>query len=160
MVDEVFGEYTTSCYLIQHKHIGFFHAAQNVSKGSKAWFDGRTKKARKWFKAARKKLRNGKGIELIKEIKGTLNSKKLKSKAKKTLGNVVNYLERHIDHRNYCHYKELGFPIGSGMVESACKWLIQQRFKGVGMRWSIDGFNHSLYLRLAWVNNNFDDVFR
>jgi hypothetical protein len=26
------------------------------------------------------------------------------------------------------------------MVESACKWLIQQRFKGVGMRWSDDGF--------------------
>jgi hypothetical protein len=36
------------------------------------------------------------------------------------------------------------------MVESACTWLIQQRFKGVGMRWSEDGFNHLLHLRLAW----------
>ncbi|PZU96879.1 MAG: ISKra4 family transposase, partial [Leptolyngbya sp.] len=40
-----------------------------------------------------------------------------------------------------------------------CKWLIQQRFKGVGMRWSEDGFNHLLLLRLAWANHRFDDLF-
>ena len=45
------------------------------------------------------------------------------------------------------------------MVESACKWLIQQRFKGVGMRWSEDGFNHLLHLRLAWVNGRFETLF-
>jgi len=49
--------------------------------------------------------------------------------------------------------------LGSGMVESACKWLIQQRFKGVGMRWSKEGFNHLLLLRLAWANDRFDDLF-
>jgi len=47
----------------------------------------------------------------------------------------------------------------SGIVESACKWLIQQRFKGVGMRWSEDGFNHLLHLRLDWVNGRFDSSF-
>ena len=46
------------------------------------------------------------------------------------------------------------------MVESACKWLIQQRFKGVGMRWSEDGFNHLLHLRLAWVNGSFETLFQ
>ena len=45
------------------------------------------------------------------------------------------------------------------MVESACKWLIQQRFKGVGMRWSEGGFNHLLHLRLAWVNGRFEALF-
>lgn len=43
--------------------------------------------------------------------------------------------------------------------ESACKWLIQQRFKGTGMRWSEPGFNHLLHLRLAWVNQRFDLLF-
>ncbi len=52
----------------------------------------------------------------------------------------------------------MGLPLGSGMVESACKWLIQQRFKGVGMRWSENGFNHLLHLRLAWVNGRFDQL--
>lgn len=53
----------------------------------------------------------------------------------------------------------MGLPIGSGMVESTCKWLIQQRFKGVGMRWSETGFNHLLHLRLAWANHRFDALF-
>ena len=66
---------------------------------------------------------------------------------------------RHREHINYEAYKALGLPLGSGMVESACKWLIQQRFKGVGMRWSADGFNHLLHLRLAWVNGRFDALF-
>jgi hypothetical protein len=34
---------------------------------------------------------------------------------------------------DYAAYKDLGLPLGSGLVESACKWLVQQRFKGVGM---------------------------
>ena len=57
-------------------------------------------------------------------------------------------------------YKELGLPLGSGMVESTCKWLIQQRFKGVGMRWSEEGFNHLLHLRLVWVNSSFETLFQ
>ncbi len=59
----------------------------------------------------------------------------------------------------YDHYKEPGLPIGSGIVESACKWLIQQRFKCVGMRWSINGFNNLLHLRLAWLNGTFDELY-
>jgi len=31
--------------------------------------------------------------------------------------------------------------------------------QGVGMRWSEDGFNHLLHLRLAWVNRRFDTLF-
>jgi len=99
-------------------------------------------------------------LEIIDEIRKKITQKSLSKKASKTLRNVANYLEQHVDNMDYTNYKSLGLPIGSGMVESACKWLIQQRFKGVGMRWSIDGFNNLLYLRLAWVNNNFEDVFR
>jgi hypothetical protein len=68
-------------------------------------------------------------------------------------------LQRHREHINYDRYKDLGLPLGSGLVESACQWRIQQRFKGVGMRWSEDGFNHLLPLRLAWVNGRFEALF-
>jgi len=69
------------------------------------------------------------------------------------------HLETHADHINYEHYKALGLPIGSGMIESACKWIVQQRFKGVGMRWSKKGFKNLLHLRVAWINGNFDELF-
>ncbi len=44
-------------------------------------------------------------------------------------------------------------------LRQASHVAIQQRFKGVGMRWSEDGFNHLLHLRLGWVNGRFDKFF-
>jgi hypothetical protein len=76
-----------------------------------------------------------------------------------TLSQVQSYFQRHERHTRYRHFEQLGLPLGSGMVESACKWLIQQRFKEVGMRWSQDGFNHLLMLRLAWANGRFEQLF-
>jgi len=48
-------------------------------------------------------------------------------------------------------YKTLGLPLGGGRGESACKWLIQQRFEGVGMRWSEEGFNHLILSRVVFA---------
>jgi len=91
--------------------------------------------------------------------KSSLDVEGFLASARHTLRTVYAYLERHRDHIDYVTYKDLSLPIGSGMVESACKWLIQPRFKGVGMRWSEDGFNHLLHLRLAWVNGRFEALF-
>jgi hypothetical protein len=139
--------------------LDFYHASQNLWKGARAWLDGRTTTAREWFTSARHRLRAGKAHEVVDELKHGSMTPTLPASVRKTLENVVAYLEEHQDHIDYKLYKELGLPIGSGMVESACKWLIQQRFKGVGMRWSENGFNHLLHLRLAWVNGTFADLF-
>ena len=79
--------------------------------------------------------------------------------AHKTLTNLYLYLDTHHEHVDYAQFEKLGLPLGSGMVESACKWLIQQRFKGVGMRWSEDGFIQLLHPRLAWINDRYDQLF-
>lgn len=150
--DERFARYATGV-------LDFYHAAQNLWKGAKAWLDGRTQRARNWFVTARRRLRQGQANAVLKDIEAALALQGLPSSARQTLTNMYNYLDKHRDHIDYAKFKELGLPIGSGIVESACKWLIQQRFKGVGMRWSEDGFNHLLHLRLAWVNGRFDDLF-
>lgn len=137
--------------------LDFYHAAQNLWKGAKVMFDGRTTKAREWFEKARHNLRVGKSEKVLDEIE--TNSKKLEGESEKIAKNLLIYLKDHKNHIEYDKYKESGLPIGSGMVESACKWLIQQRFKCVGMRWSEDGFNHLLHLRLLWVNGEYDVFF-
>jgi hypothetical protein len=139
--------------------LDFYHAVQNVWKGARSWFDGRTKHARQWFASARRSIRNGKVRQVMAEIRGALSSEEIPDSTRKILANLVVYLETHVEHMSYDQFKALGLPIGSGMVESTCKWLIQQRFKGVGMRWSEQGFNTLLHLRLAWVNETFDELF-
>ena len=139
--------------------LDFYHASQNVSKAAKAWLDGRTAKCRKWFEDMRHKLRHGEETTVISELDKVLNSEKLSDEAAQAVYNTYHYLKRHENHINYKDFKDSGLPIGSGLVESACKWLVQQRFKGVGMRWSEEGLNALLSLRVAWVNQRFDDFF-
>ena len=139
--------------------LDFYHAAQNLWKGARTLFDGRTKEAENWFATLRSQLWEGKICEVLSHIQAALSLPDLPSETRQILQNLYTYLSTHEEHIDYARFREMGLPIGSGMVESACKWLIQQRFKGVGMRWSEDGFNNLLHLRLAWVNGQFDDIF-
>lgn len=140
--------------------LDFYHAAQNLWKAASTWLDGRTQKSRQWFGYLRHLLRHGQPCEVLREISKPLSEEtNLSESAQKALENLQAYLCRHYQHISYASYKDMGYPLGSGIVESACKWLIQQRFKGVGMRWSKAGFNHLLHLRLAWVNGRFDELF-
>jgi len=139
--------------------LDFYHAARNLWKGAQALFNGKTPEATDWFRLTRRRLRHGSPDDVLADIKNALDLRGLPEAAQTVLSNLYEYLAAHREHIDYTKFKELGLPIGSGLVESACKWLIQQRFKGVGMRWSEDGFNHLLHLRLAWVNARFDTIF-
>lgn len=150
--DERFQPYATGV-------LDFYHAAQNLWSGLKVWLDGRTSRCQNWFAQARHRLRHGQTNDVLDDIKAAAALPGLPASAQQSLTKLYNYLDKHRDHIQYDTLKEMGFPIGSGLVESTCKWLIQQRFKGVGMRWSEDGFNHLLHLRLAWVNGRFDSFF-
>jgi len=152
LFDERFQPYATGV-------LDFYHVAQNLWSGVKAWLDGRSKRCRNWFIDARHRLRHGQDDDVLDDIKAALALPGLPASAQQSLTKLFNYLDKHRDHIQYDKLKEMGFPVGSGLVESTCKWLIQQRFKGVGMRWSEDGFNHLLHLRLAWVNGRFDSFF-
>jgi len=140
--------------------LDFYHAGQQLWRGAAAWLDGRTTQARRWWGWARHRLRHGHPDGVLADLADALDVEGFPDTARETLRTGYAYLDRHRNHIDYEVYKELGLPIGSGMVESACKWLIQQRFKGVGMRWSEDGFNHLLHLRLAWVNGTFEALFQ
>lgn len=139
--------------------LDFYHAAQYLWKATSVWLDSESLEAKEWFSSARHKLRHGEHNQVLADIALVLELDGLPDCAKHSLSNLYLYLDKHKDHIQYQQFKEMGLPIGSGLVESACKWLIQQRFKGVGMRWSQDGFNHLLHLRLAWVNGRLDSFF-
>ncbi len=140
--------------------LDFYHAAQHLWQAASAYQNGNPARTpQMWFARMRHQLRHGFGKRIIKELDWLSKSENTAETTKQTFCQVRDYLKTHIDHIQYQQFKHQNLPIGSGMVESACKWLIQQRFKGTGMRWSEDGFNHLLHLRLAWVNHRFDSLF-
>lgn len=132
--------------------LDFYHADQHLWQAAAALLDGRTTKARAWFEQLRHQLHHGQHEQVLADLAAMTQYRSKPTKVMNTLRNVYAYFQAHEQHINYGLFKSMNLLLGSGMVESACKWLIQQRFKGVGMRWSEDGFNHLLHLRLAWVN--------
>ena len=61
----------------------------------------------------------------------TARSPTVQEAHRQLLGDVRNHLHR----LDYPRYVRNGWPIGSGVIESACKRVIGQRLKGPGMRW-------------------------
>ena len=151
----IYDTYFKSCAL---GILDFYHAAGHLWRAAAA-FDGRSGIAKKWFQQWRHQLRHGQQKQVLSNLTRLINTELFESDELKTLEQVQAYLQRHRSHTRYEEFKDLDYPLGSGMIESTCKWLIQQRFKGVGMRWSEDGFNHLLLLRMAWVNRRFDSHF-
>lgn len=60
---------------------------------------------------------------------------------------AITYLFTNRHRCRYRLFRQAGFPIGSGTVESACKVVVQQRMKQAGMRWSRNGAQAMLALR-------------
>jgi len=56
----------------------------------------------------------------------------------------------------YAAYKAESLPIGSGVIEAACKTLVTQRMKNSGMRWGHEGGQAILTLRSWAQSERFD----
>ena len=140
--------------------LDFFHAAGHLSRATKAMFDDpRSAQAKAWFRRWRHQLRHGQHLKVLQALTLLIQFDGFSGKSLTTLLQVQAYFQRHHRHIRYAQFEQQLIPLGSGMIESACKWLIQQRFKGVGMRWSEEGFENLLLLRLAWVNQRFEPLF-
>jgi hypothetical protein len=70
------------------------------------------------------------------------------------------YLEKRVAQMQYPSFLSEGWPIGSGMVESANKVVVEARLKGAGMHWSRASVNPLLALRNAVCNDRWAEAWR
>jgi hypothetical protein len=68
-------------------------------------------------------------------------------------GKKLQYLSGRRSQMQYPTYRAAGWPIGSGMVESANKLVVEARLKGAGMHWKRENVNALLVLRTAVCND-------
>jgi len=68
------------------------------------------------------------------------------------------YLEKRCNQMDYPQFRAAHWPIGSGMVESANKLVVEERLKGAGMHWAEANVNPMLALRNAICNDRWAEV--
>jgi hypothetical protein len=74
------------------------------------------------------------------------------------LDEPVTYLSKREQMLQYPSFQQAGWPIGSGMVESANKLVVEARLKGSGMHWHPAQVNPMLALRNAVCNHRWDEA--
>lgn len=73
---------------------------------------------------------------------------------RKRLLSVIGYLNNNRSHMRYDEYLAAGYPIGSGVIEGACRHVVKDRMELSGMRWTVDGAQSMLYLRSIYLNGD------
>ena len=73
------------------------------------------------------------------------------------LRQLVGYLTRFRDSVDYQYFRDHNWPIGSGEVESANRYIPQERLKIAGACWHPDTVNPMLALRVVRANNWWND---
>lgn len=81
---------------------------------------------------------------------------KLSRSKQDQLSKVIVYLENNRSYMRYDVYLSQGYPIGSGVVEGACRHVVKDRMEGTGMRWCIPGAQAVLNLRAVYLNGDWD----
>lgn len=113
------------------------------------------KLAQEAFVTARlRMLLEGKVGGVIKGLKQMGTQQGLAGEKKRALAKVVGYLERNRAHMQYDQYLRAGYPIGSGVIEGACRHVIKDRMERAGMLWTLDGASALLRLRVVHTNGH------
>lgn len=108
-----------------------------------------------WLSEKKKKLKEGKISEVIGEIETYVEPVSV-PKEKAPVRTCYGYI---INRRGQFNYKEAldkGLPIGSGEVESAHRYVIQDRLKLAGAWWTPQNAHNMLALRSLRANNRWD----
>jgi len=108
--------------------LDFYHTVGQLWTAAEPWFHW-LPSAQAWLAQARHRLRHGGAAELVVELQAEAQRYYRVPEDQHVLGRVAEFLRRHLTHLDYAAFKAAGLPIGSGFVESAVKWLIQQRLE-------------------------------
>ncbi len=132
------------------------HASQHLKAGLAAYYGDKSVAGRAEYERLRIILRDQFGgvDQVITELGGLvrkMGGKRFKRR-RKLLGAELNYFKNQRERMAYADYQARGLPIGSGVVEAACKTLATQRLKRSGMSWR-DGKQAILTMRSLQQSN-------
>lgn len=127
--------------------VDWYHAAQHLAAASHALYPQDEEQAERWFQQQKHDLFQG-NIHLITH---PLDSAGLSEHSR--------YFHTHKRRMQYHQFRDEGYPIGSGSVESGIKQF-KARLAGPGMRWSRAGADRMLVIRAAVLSDSFDALWR
>lgn len=132
----------------------FYHASEYLKDAFDAAYSKDSNKAKAKFEAYKVILRDE--SDGIKKTLRALRHLRNQHKGNKTIEASVTYFTNNQHRMLYAEAKNKNYPIGSGIVEAACKTLVGQRLKRAGMSWQHNGGQGILTFRSLIKSLRFD----
>jgi hypothetical protein len=138
--------------------LDLFHVMERLWKVAWCLFEegAQKREAHQWVEERLKRLLEGRVDSVIRGMRYQATQRGLKGPKRKTVRDAAEYFEANRERMKYDEYLRGGYPIGSGVVEGACRHLVKDRMERTGMRWLPSGAQAMLDLRATYLNGDWD----
>lgn len=110
-----------------------------------------------WVTNKLRDILSGKAGKVAGSIRMSAAKRNLTNTKKKTASDCARYIANHKSYMNYDYYLSHGYPIATGVIEGACRYLVKDRMDITGARWSLSGAESVLKLRSLVSSGDFDE---
>lgn len=136
--------------------IDFFHASEHLHAAIASAYGDGTHETQFRYETLKETLRDeAGGVDKVIRALKHLTTRHPKSAM---IRRELTYFRKNKKRMGYADLKARGLPIGSGVVEAACKTIVTQRLKNSGMRWSVSGAQAVLTPRGWDQSERFDEA--
>jgi hypothetical protein len=134
--------------------LDFYHAVEHLGTALGAAYGEGTPIYQERVEALSRVLRDAPhGVD---KVIGTLCRLCTRYPRRQAIHTALAYFREHRHRMPYAHLRAQNLPIGSGVVEAACKTLVSQRLKRSGMRWRTAGGQAILTFRALCQSERFE----
>lgn len=141
--------------------IDFIHVSGYLGKAAAALHPGDPVTAGQWADGQRLRVLQGRAQAVAATLASIAGKTRTNPRTRhldlSDLDKAITYLTNNHHHMKYDKALANGWPIATGMIEGACRFVIEDRFGITGARWSPTGAEDILKLRAIIVNNDLDD---
>jgi hypothetical protein len=147
--------------LAWHWVLDYYHACLYLTKIAEALFGKGTQAAAAWAAKRRRWLKDKQdGIgRVLHSAAAHAWRLEFTPEEQTAYDEAYQYLRKRQHLMDYWSCRQRGLVIGSGITEAACKTLFTQRFKQSGMKWSLEGGQVVVDLRVLWLSKLWSQVF-
>jgi hypothetical protein len=134
--------------------LDFYHAAEQLGAALAAAYGEGTPTYQARAETLRVTLRDEPhGVD---KVIGALGRLRTRYPRRQAIHKALAYFREHRHRMRYADLRAHNLPIGSGVVEAACKTLVSQRLKRSGMRWRMAGGQAILTFRALCQSERFE----
>lgn len=137
--------------------LDFIHVLEKVWQVANAYKGEKAPDRQDWVEQQARLLLNSQTQQVIDQWKKLQHNTKYSKTQAKHIEDGIRYFEKRLDMMDYKTFLAKGYPITTGVIESACGHFVKNRMERNGMRWTLNGAQNMLDIRAVMKNNHWQD---